>query len=274
MAFDTFTIILSNYCNLRCPFCLQAASVADDEVSAVDLIKFLSKYPLRTLKLTGGETLSGPVFPKTKLLYDYGISRGASIQVNTNGTFAFNDNPDKDLLMFQVSLDGLKTKHDSIRGKGVFDKAIKFIKTQQKRGYKLKIMNVITPETTTGELGEFVDYCLSTLNIRPHFQFAAPVGRAVGLRHAFDLERINSTVEFLIDKGCDETTRRIAFVGDCSIPQGRSSNLGIDHHGNLISCPILQDYKIGTIYEDLSDSKIRQRFARSKVSRCTCTFPQ
>ena len=128
---------LTERCNLRCKHCYQETLAK--EMSKEDYLRVLDQYDVLLenirkasnrsdirgmITVTGGEPLVFPFF--------YDIireikNRGHEFAVLTNGTLITEDTIEKFLELkpsyVQVSIDGTKEIHDSIRGKGNFDKA-------------------------------------------------------------------------------------------------------------------------------------------------------
>lgn len=132
-------------CNLRCPFCwwwgesglvpkmLEKKDPAVINPLTTEKIKKLmwdaKKLGTKTIHLSGAE----PFMRKdTVELIEYGAQLGIDITINTNGTL-LDDAILRRLakvknLSMVFSIDGPKDVHDSIRGKGVFDKVTTVIK--------------------------------------------------------------------------------------------------------------------------------------------------
>jgi MoaA/NifB/PqqE/SkfB family radical SAM enzyme len=267
--YNSFTVILSNHCNLRCPYCLQDATlVKGREISAQELIHFFNsdKVDLQDLKLTGGEPLSPQVYSKTKALVEYALSKGIKTQVNTNGTYDLVDDFESGLLTFQVSVDGLREDHDNFRGKGVFDKALKFIETQQSKGHRIKVMRVIQEDYSLEEINKFIDFFINNFNLHPFFQPVAKSGRGKDYREK-DISFDGELEGLLSNKKCKSR----GVKTECGTPKGIYDKCGIDQFGNIIPCPLLQQYKFGTIY-NFNEKRIRNEMAL-RTSKCTCAFP-
>lgn len=131
---ETLQLYLTQACNLRCKHCyFSSGEPYQDELSNEEflhLIKEAKKMGIKSFTITGGEP-----FLRRKLLFeilreatDQGFS---NISMSTNGTLLTK----KDAFLLKkykvrvgVSLDGAAETHDYIRGKGVFDKAIRAIK--------------------------------------------------------------------------------------------------------------------------------------------------
>lgn len=136
-------------CNLKCRHCYNMARLYNKDIpiinsysleAIINQIKFLG---IEHVHILGGEPLCVKELPKLiDLLYNAGIS----ISINTNATLL---NKELNYLLLSkidqitISLDGMKTENDEIRGKGIFDivvkklEELKFCKEEQ--GSKTKI---------------------------------------------------------------------------------------------------------------------------------------
>lgn len=127
------TIRLTKACNLRCPHCyVDAGCPLKNELTTKELkliIDQLVRLKVFYVFYTGGE----PFLRKDiSEILKYTHKKGIGISISSNGTVLNKDilNKVKDIpfTLFQISLDGTKKIHESIRGKGSWDKAIKAIK--------------------------------------------------------------------------------------------------------------------------------------------------
>lgn len=127
------TIRLTKGCNLSCPHCyVNGGEPLKNELSTEeikDIINQLTELKVFYIFFTGGEPFTRPDIVE---ILNYTHKKGIGISISTNGT-AINERLLKKILhipfnLFQVSLDGTKEIHDSIRGAGQFDKAIRAIK--------------------------------------------------------------------------------------------------------------------------------------------------
>ena len=119
-------------CNLHCTHCYQDehhSGLSPDELSSifVQYKDFCREYGFRGhINVTGGEPLlSEHLFPLLSLFEENGITFG----LLTNGTLLNSENTARlaeysKLSFVQISIDGTKETHDSVRGKGSFDKAM------------------------------------------------------------------------------------------------------------------------------------------------------
>ena len=119
-------------CNLRCTHCYQEEHSTDCTFEQLKALfeqykAFCAEHGFRGhINITGGEPLlSENLFPLMSLLEDNNTTFG----LLTNGTLIDAETAErlagfKGLSFVQVSIDGTKATHDSVRGKGSFDKAL------------------------------------------------------------------------------------------------------------------------------------------------------
>jgi MoaA/NifB/PqqE/SkfB family radical SAM enzyme len=121
-------------CNLNCFFCdrqefyrdklteltLEEAKIVVDKLVEADVM---------SVGITGGETL---LREDLEDIIEYAVQSGLVVTLSTNGTLLTQNRVKKIANLVQsvsISLDGLSSTHDVIRGKkGAFDKAIKGLK--------------------------------------------------------------------------------------------------------------------------------------------------
>lgn len=129
-------------CNLRCTHCYQEEHNAECSFAHLEelfgqYMDLCRAYGFRGhINITGGEPLlSEHLFPLMSLCEDNDITFG----LLTNGTLIDDDTASrlagfKYLSFVQVSIDGTRSTHDSVRGKGSFDKAISGLKLLKRAG--------------------------------------------------------------------------------------------------------------------------------------------
>lgn len=141
---------ITHKCNLRCIHCYQEDYKKDLNFRQIekifyDYIEYLKIHNFKGhINLTGGEPLLHPDFFKVLDLFD---KNNITFGVLTNGTLLNDDivkklSQYKNLSFVQISLDGTKRMHDSIRGKGNFKKAIQGIRLLNK--YDIQSMAAFT----------------------------------------------------------------------------------------------------------------------------------
>jgi Fe-coproporphyrin III synthase len=113
-------IKITQRCNLGCKHCPWSNKITTDLSPATweTIIDDLYSQGVTVLVIEGGEPT---LYNGISGIVDYVKSKGMYCVFITNGTQDLsNINPD----VFWISIDGLKTSHDNIRGKGVFDRVI------------------------------------------------------------------------------------------------------------------------------------------------------
>jgi radical SAM protein with 4Fe4S-binding SPASM domain len=159
---------ITKKCNLHCRHCSNAdLTRADLGLTAIfKIIEILKREQIFHVILSGGEPLlRDDIFTIFQKLNAEEIS----FDVCTNGTI-LNTTLVKKLKKSNprrvyISLDGLESAHDTIRGKGSFQKALRGLRLLKK--YELNVGIIFTlMKTNLGDLDKFMDWLVSE---RVHF---------------------------------------------------------------------------------------------------------
>jgi len=129
-------LLLTKRCNLTCTFCLDDAANAAPRSGELTtdqwlvFIKRLKELKVFDVSLSGGEIfLRDDLFVILRALKD---NRAHRVTLLTNGTLITDEIAQRlrelDIKNISVSLDGMETVHDSIRGKGAFQKTLQGIR--------------------------------------------------------------------------------------------------------------------------------------------------
>lgn len=144
---------ITDKCNLRCSHCYQNGYTNESDLSLEDLkgisnklFQTLSKWDKKgDISVTGGEPfIRKDIF--SFLEYLNSSKNVARLDVLSNGTLITHEIAKKlkefpKLKFVQISLDGASGKtHDSIRGNGAFNKALRGIRTLNYHGIETKVM--------------------------------------------------------------------------------------------------------------------------------------
>jgi radical SAM protein with 4Fe4S-binding SPASM domain len=159
---------MTERCNLRCAYCYQTGSATEMSYAeicrAIDNVKdgiegWATDYQLDispSLHLTGGEPL---LRDDVYAVLGYAWDRGFAISLMTNGTliesgvaWQLGEGLVSDV---QVSLDGLEPVHDSLRGRGSYEKALNGIRNLVAQGVETSI-NVTVSAVNRPEVAELV----------------------------------------------------------------------------------------------------------------------
>lgn len=197
-----FVLCPTMTCNLRCPYCfephkmhekggLMTAAQVDLAFSAIDSIR-ASRRDMHqaSINLFGGE----PLLPNTRGVVagvlERAAARGIGVTITSNGTHAHSFTgilaPYKDIIQFDVTMDGVKAIHDTRRvlanGSGSFDRIVENIGILLVEGFRVSVrMNL--NEANVGAVPQFLSYVKERGWHRfHHFQVSvSPVTNYTGL---------------------------------------------------------------------------------------------
>ena len=255
---------ITKNCNLRCPFCGQwggkgffsSANGTQLEIEewlrVAEELKNLS--PLPKIILWGGEPLVCPFFDE---LAEKLFEMGFTLQLITNGTL-IDKHIDVIKRYFErvyVSVDGLSELHDSIRGKGTFEKTRKNISMLDCN--KVTIMTVATPGL------DIVTFADEFKNYEIFLQTMIALSKEetenykIWFKDNFDGEAteidswqiegfkpsIRSLPQNVIFKGHGENAKNVF----CLSP---FRHVHISWNGNLLYCTDFYDFSAGNVRDD------------------------
>ncbi len=133
---------ITGRCNLRCRHCYLTDYTKEVSLNKIlEIIDYLAKSGTRHLYFLGGEPLFRKDFPQ---ILKYSTERGFNILAATNALLLTEEKAlelkEAGLKVLQISLDSpyLET-HESLRGKGTFQKTIKGIQNAKKYGFMVNL---------------------------------------------------------------------------------------------------------------------------------------
>lgn len=140
---------ITNKCNLKCKHCylgkLDGFELPFEK--ADEIVDTIINSNVMEITISGGECLTYKGIEKIIKKF---LINGIKVDVFTNALLLKNvlDKIDSDILnksalLFYVSVDGLKSSHEQIRGKNTFDKTIENIKYAIEKGYPVVTNTVI-----------------------------------------------------------------------------------------------------------------------------------
>ena len=145
---DIVYLELTRECNLRCVHCLNnSGELMDNQLSMEEfkkLIMDLAEAGIQEIRFTGGEPIKFEgIYELIKLATDNGICTS----IGTNGTLITQELAHKlkkvGLKKSVVSIDGTQNKHDLIRGKGNYKKAMDGLNSLINAGIDVRVNAVI-----------------------------------------------------------------------------------------------------------------------------------
>ena len=133
-------------CNLRCKICYTRKT--SPILTEKEIIDFISRYKkiheIQTITFCGGEVFTLPYF--THLINTL-TEQGIFVQVITNASInRLSEINNPNLVNLIVSIDGLRSYHDVNRGKGSFNKCIRFLKRAESLKLHTEIFSIVTKQ--------------------------------------------------------------------------------------------------------------------------------
>ena len=250
-SFQSLAIEITKKCNLRCAHCyLSAGDAADEELTTEeikDLIKSAKELGARSVSIGGGEPLMRPDYIT---IIKYALFQDLMVALGTNGTLIDEEIAEtlsKLPIKIQISFDGAnKETHDSIRGKGSYDLAIKGLDMLIKRGMGKDIVIAFTPMSVNVEdVPKLIEFALE--KGIPVIQFP-PLSSSGRAKASWDELRLSDDKRLclwdFISKRSKELKGKLDLLAECF-------SLDINNPGNPYRCSIGSQLRIdptGAVY--------------------------
>lgn len=200
---DTAFFEVTHACNLHCTHCLNSSGIKyKDELSLENrllLIKELALMGTQEIRFTGGEPL---VLKEIKTLLSHASSHNLRTSIGTNAILATKSKVREIaqyLDMAIISLDGMETQHDLIRGAGTFQKAITGLKNFREKGIEIRV-NAVIMKSNINEVINLAEF-LSTIQVPLFIRRLIPSGRS-----------FHMTKEMLNKKDYEDVRRKLSFL--------------------------------------------------------------
>ncbi len=148
--FQRIKVLITSGCNSNCVHCFRNKEKNTELISfdkLKEIVDFGVKNGCRHFGFSGGEFFT---HPNCYDLINYCLKQEINIKILTNAIQIdvdfFSKILKKELISFQVSIDGLEKSHDNRRGKGSFQTTIENVKKLYSLGYKLTTKMVLDTE--------------------------------------------------------------------------------------------------------------------------------
>jgi radical SAM protein with 4Fe4S-binding SPASM domain len=212
---------ITDACNLRCSHCYQEnysskseSPLQDLKTIAEGIFSTLSKWNKKgDISITGGE----PLIRKDLLDFAEYLNNSdyiCNIDFLTNGTliddtFIKSIKKLHKIKYIQISLDGATSViHDSIRGKGNFDKALKSIRSLIKNGFEVRIMYTLQKKNLSDVTAMFnlaSEEKISGLT----FERMVPIGSSIeSMQSILSTQEIKEIYEYISNRSDKEYEKR------------------------------------------------------------------
>lgn len=259
---------ITNRCNIRCKHCYEGEKNMEqlnDEQIAIVFEKLINSN-IQQLTITGGEALL------VNNLAGYVrncLDRGIRINLFTNGILlnSFIDElgeiDNKELLTFEISIDGSKCEHDYIRGEGNYEKTTTNIIYAIKRGYKIitnTVINGVNKRKIVHMMNDLYDMGVSTI------QLSNLMIKGWAKDNKDELYISREELQSVYMEVCDKVHFPFCYA-DITNDVYQTDGLGgikkegkntwrccagqarvtIDFNGDVLLCPLCKSYSIGNI---------------------------
>lgn len=270
-------------CNLHCGYCSIDANHHNEDLTTnqiKSIIRRLSINKINQLVFSGGEPLLRTdleelVLYAKKLIPDIGLVSNGTLITERNAEFIAK-NFDK----IQISLDsGIEEVHDSLRGKGSFQKTVRGIQLLKEYGHQnIKITPTVN-QINIKNIEEIVKIA-KELDLLMEARFVLPVGRGDRNQDDFCIQYKDMYDAFLrIWKECERLDYKNYSVKEfydkymtpkvsCGVCK---SKLCIDVNGDIYPCAYVmnEEVKIGNIFEQ---ANLREVVRKSKIGTRIANF--
>lgn len=259
---DTVYIELTRRCNLFCKHCLNnSGKKVDNELTkdeVIDMINKLSLEGVQEIRFTGGEPL---LFEGIYEIINCAHNNGLRTSLGTNATLitkeAANKLKQSGLNNAVVSLDGTKEIHDSIRGMGNFDNAMRGLKHLIEADIDVRVNSVIMKNN----INEVIELAksLNKEGIKLFIRQFVSTGRGKNLK---DYSLSNSEYKSVKDqlalelsqnvqghnlKNNNGTNSRIPLGFEISSCRAGQRTMCITPEGNIFPCGFLASQGFGAL---------------------------
>lgn len=156
--------VLTERCNLSCSHCIRESSPWRDEMAELSMVKrtldeISTLCPQATILLSGGEPT---IYKYFMPVLEHAIGLKLDIIVNSNGTTSFfgeknlSQLPRYERLAFQISLDGVESAHDLIRGRDMYRKSLRSISNLRALGIKCTVSATVMSKDFFTDIATFI----------------------------------------------------------------------------------------------------------------------
>lgn len=176
-------------CPLRCPFCYAEGGERKTDVLSADRLAEICREAValafREITLVGGEPLVYKEFDALAEALGKMDRKGTKLTLRTSFGFPVKEERLRLITdtfdLITVSIDGDEERHDSIRGKGVYQKALKNIRyCKERQKAEISICSVMDRADFEGPQGQAVIRLCEELKIdQLTVQSAVPLGRGL-----------------------------------------------------------------------------------------------
>jgi radical SAM protein with 4Fe4S-binding SPASM domain len=256
------------------------------DFNVIKSFDWLKEMSMHDIVLTGGEPTLHPDFEQIVMFF---CNCAKTVTVTSNGTtdYYLKSVFLRDNLYFQISLDGAKSVHDSIRGKGSFSKTLSTLRKLDKIGANYNVASVVSKKNIDMML-ELEDTLQKLKNMKCwRLSYEMPFG-SKNFNDMISASEWNKFVDYMIDNvqlkmkvqkifPFDLYNRKKNELSEMVSKSGRCFNCGsgkdkiyIFPDYNVYSCTCLTDFCLGNLKQeslmDIFNGNKIKRFSQYKIN--------
>lgn len=261
---------ITNRCNLKCKHCYEGEkdSVEMTKEEIENAFEMFLKSNLLSLTITGGEAL---LVENLATYVSKCLRAKIFVKIFTNGLLLdkfvdeLYEDIDLNFLSLEVSVDGTREVHDYIRGKGNFSRTVKNIEYAISKGITVitnTVVNKVNKDSIVSMMKNLHDIGVDNIQISNLIVTGWAKDNIDDLyiekkELQYFYENIAKEIDFdfcyaditsnevLVSRGKEKSLHSYGEnTWKCCAGMGR---LTIDHSGNVLICPSLNEYVIGNI---------------------------
>lgn len=241
MKLDQMKVLITSECNLNCTHCFRSFDKHKYYISSeklIELVDYAIETSCESISFSGGEFFSHPFAFE---LLNYCYDKKLKVKILTNATKLGNFEFYKkyigtDLLSFQISLDGMREKHDARRGPGMFDLVMHNVQKLKEFGFYITVSMSVDQDNMYDVLDVLELSCFDKHNFVPvaYAGERTKQGRPIMDKTYIEYENI---IRVLYDR----STEDIDVNERCRM---FPYQLGIRYDGTVYPCAVARDYGI------------------------------
>lgn len=279
-------LLLTRRCNLSCSHCIRSSDSSFNQFISTALAeRIISQLSAgvsgSVLLLSGGEPALHPQFGE---IVELAVARFERVVINTNGLLqkkilALRGLADN--LEVQISVDGDRKTHESIRGPDTYDKTLRNIRLISEEGMPVTVATTVSGKNihslsrldddlkdvpfSRWTLKRMVDYGRAIagddVDTQDWNNYVEVVGESYANRHRIRLSRMFS-LPVLLSRAAPSSNIELSRVG-CNCGTGRSK-LYVNPDGTVYPCACMEHLIVGDFNSD-DYGVIRERLSQLPI---------
>lgn len=263
---DQMKVLITSECNLNCTHCFRSFDKHKYFISRekiFEIIDYAIETDCESISFSGGEFFA---HPDAFSVLDYCFDKKIKVKLLTNATKIGNFDYYKryigtDLLSFQISLDGMRERHDARRGPGMFDLVMSNVKKLKEFGFHITVSMTVDQDNMYDVIDVLELECFDKHNFVPV---------------AYAGERTKQGRPEMDDESYQEYENIIRIIYNRSVEDEDllercrmfPHQLGIKYDGTVYPCAVARDYGIFCMgnLNDMPLSELIEKFLESESS--------